>query len=120
MLRITNTVTPLRSVWTLCGQLAGPWVSELRSSWEQARPNFQGKQCLVDLSDVTFIDESGEQLLRDMRGAGVEFHAAGVDTKDVIEHLEAAERRPLRMCMAHMADRCSSSEDGRSRPSDME
>lgn len=66
----------------------------------------------MDLNEVTFIDESGEQLLREMRAEGVEFHAAGVDTKDVIEHLEAPERRPLRMCMAHMTDRCSSSEDG--------
>lgn len=65
---------------------------------------------MVDLSDVTFIDESGEKLLRQMHGEGVQFIAAGVDTKHVVEHLETADRQPLRMFMAHLADRCSSSE----------
>ncbi len=107
MLRINDITTVRGPVWTLCGQLAGPWVAELRSCWEQARPASQGQKYLVDLSEVTFIDESGEKLLRQMHSEGAEFVAAGIDTKHVVEHLEAEDRQPLRMFMAHLADRCS-------------
>ena len=51
---------------------------------------------VVDLSDVTFIDESGERLLSEMRSAGVEFVAAGVETKHLLENLKGKGERPLR------------------------
>ena len=111
MLRITNVLTASGSVFTLCGQLAGPWVSELRSSWEQARVNMQGQRCLVDLSDVTFIDEDGAKLLRQMHCAGVRFVAAGVDTKHVVDHLQSTDKQPLRKFMTHLATGCSPPED---------
>ena len=57
MLKITNSGTATKQRWTLCGQLTGPWVAELRSNWEQRRYESEGRKCLVDLTDVTFIDE---------------------------------------------------------------
>jgi anti-anti-sigma regulatory factor len=42
---------------------------------------------VVDLSDVTFIDESGEGLLSEMREAGVKFAACGVAIKHLVENL---------------------------------
>jgi len=51
---------------------------------------------VVDLSDVTFIDENGERLLSEMRGAGVEFVASGVETKHLLENLKGRGKRPLR------------------------
>ena len=68
----------------LCGQLAGPWVEELRGCWNHARGASPLERQVVDLSDVTFIDEAGEQLLSEMHGAGVEFVAAGVETKHLL------------------------------------
>jgi len=44
---------------------------------------------VVDLSDVTFIDEAGESLLSEMKSAGVTFVAAGVETKHLLENLKA-------------------------------
>jgi anti-anti-sigma regulatory factor len=111
MLRITNAETARGPVWTLSGQLAGPFVSELRSSWKQAPPQSRGRRCVVDLSEVTFIDESGEILLREMCGEGVEFIATGVDMKDVVEHLATKGRQPLRPFMAYLEKGCSTSSD---------
>ena len=37
MLRITHARTETEQRWTLCGQLTGPWVDELRACWEQRR-----------------------------------------------------------------------------------
>jgi hypothetical protein len=61
---------------------------------------------VVDLSDVTFIDESGEQLLSEMRRAGAKFLAAGVDTRHLLKNLEAKGERPLRRFIAPAGNGC--------------
>lgn len=95
MLRICYSSTSLER-WTLCGQLAGPWVQELRACWEQARRTEAASGSVIDLSDVTFIDESGERLLSDMRNAGVAFVATGIETRHLIENLKTKGERTLR------------------------
>src|SRR5580698_634117 len=100
MLRINYVQTDAERRWTLCGQLRGPWVEELAGCWRQLRGNDSGSRSVVDLTDVTFIDESGERLLSEMRGKGVEFVAAGVDTKHLLEDLKGQEARPLRRFIA--------------------
>ncbi len=95
MLRITHAQSEAGQRWTLCGQLTGPWVEELRASWER-RHALGDAHAVVDLSDVTFIDEAGEKLLREMRSGGAEFVALGVDTKHLLKHLVAKGERPLR------------------------
>jgi hypothetical protein len=110
MLKIINSGTGTEQRWTLCGKLAGPWVAELRSSWERARHDSAGRKRVVDLRDVTFIDESGEGLLNSMRREGAVFVASGVETKDVLENLATRERRPLRRFLAHFANECEQSE----------
>ena len=102
MLRITNTGTEIEQRWILCGQLTGPWVAELKSNWENARRESHGRSCVVDLTDVTFIDERGERVLRSMRSEGAEFVARGVDTRQVVADLESKRKRPLRKYLAHL------------------
>jgi hypothetical protein len=85
--------------WTLWGQLAGPWVQELRACWDRGRHVADGPKAVVDMKGVTFIDENGEALLSEMRAAGVEFIAGGVETKHLLENLKADER-PMRRMIA--------------------
>lgn len=92
MLRICYAQTGTGQHWTLCGQLAGPWVHELRSCWQHNRRTAAQSRAVVDLRDVTFIDENGERLLSEMETAGVEFVAAGVETKHLIENLKGQGR----------------------------
>jgi len=96
MLRISYSLTDHTERWTLCGQLAGPWVQELRSCWEHARRKAASRGSVIDLTDVTFVDESGECLLSDMRHAGVKFVATGIETKHLIENLKAKGEKSLR------------------------
>ena len=96
MLRISYSQTGTGQQWTLCGQLAGPWVQELRSFWQGIQQTEAESHAVVDLSDVTFIDQNGESLLSEMRSAGVEFVAAGVETKHLLENLKGNVERPLR------------------------
>jgi hypothetical protein len=88
MLRITNRTTAKEVRWVLSGRLTGPWVGELRSNWCQAREWSRDRKHVVDLSDVTSIDESGEALLAELRGEGVEFLARGVYTRHLLENLK--------------------------------
>ena len=107
MLRITYALTEIEQRWTLCGQLTGPWVAELRSCWQHGRRQVAANvHSVVDLSDVTFIDEGGEALLSEMRTDGAEFVAVGVDTKHLIENLKVRGERPLRRFLRPLASPC--------------
>src|SRR5260370_42633180 len=102
MLKTTTTGTATEQKWILYGQLSGLWVAELKSNWEKTRFESHGRRCVVDLTDVTFIDERGEGVLRAMRSEGAEFVARGVDTRQVLAELESKRKRPLRKCLAHL------------------
>jgi hypothetical protein len=75
MLKITNSATVDEDRWILSGQLAGLWVEELRSNWDQMRNRSGARRYVIDLSDVTLIDERGEGLLGELMEQGAEFVA---------------------------------------------
>jgi len=106
MLKITYDGTGSETHWTLCGRLSGPWVAELRLAWNHARGRFNASSSVVDLSSVTSLDESGEDLLREMEVDGARFVARGVDMKYVLRHLRSKSKPSLRRSLAHL-DCCS-------------
>jgi ABC-type transporter Mla MlaB component len=95
MLRITIAETATEQRWTLEGRLVQPWVGELRTCWKKRHRAQNGRGCTVDLSEVTFIDNSGLRLLRTMSKEGTQFIATGIYTKHVLEHLKAGIRPGL-------------------------
>ena len=95
MLRITIAETANEQRWTLEGRLVQPWVGELRACWKKRHRAQNGRGCTVDLSEVTFIDNSGLRLLRAMSKQGTHFIATGIYTKHVLEHLQAGIRPGL-------------------------
>ena len=95
MLKIMHSATDNEDRWTLCGQLARLWVAELRSSWDQARGQSRGRRYLIDLNDVTLVDERGEELLGELRDQGAEFVARGVYIKHLLENLKSKNAGPL-------------------------
>jgi hypothetical protein len=92
MLRITTTEAKL----TLHGQLAGPWVDEFKAAWDKSLR-------VVDLTDVTFVDEAGARVLCAMNDAGVRFVARGVDTKHLLDDLKRKTEPSLRRCLCWLA-----------------
>ena len=87
VLRVSYSEAADGQRWILSGRLAGPWVDELRSCWRYARELAPRAHCVVDLSDVTFIDEAGEALLSEMHSAAAEFVVAGVENKYLLATL---------------------------------
>ena len=108
MLRFSYSDATGGQRWSLCGRLAGPWVDELRTFWQQVRQRTPRAHAVVDLKDVTFIDQAGEVLLAEMHSAGAEFVAAGVENKHLLATLkdkgEDAVRRRLEHLGATVAD----------------
>jgi anti-anti-sigma regulatory factor len=90
VLKITITETLTERKWIVQGRLVGPWVSELRTTWKKAHRGQDNRACVIDLNDVTFIDKSGERLLRAMSKKGAQLTATGMYVKHVLEQLTDA------------------------------
>lgn len=99
MLKITQSEKQKERRWTLCGRLSGPWVVELDSAWQRCRSEYSSN--VIDLSDVTSIDERGESLLRRMKKDGARFVARGVEMKAILTHLRSKSNPPLRKSLTH-------------------
>jgi anti-anti-sigma regulatory factor len=87
MLKITITNTAVEECWTLHGRLIAPWVNELKASWKKEHRTAQGRRCIVNLDEVTFIDKSGERMLRSMSNHGARFVARDVYVRHVLDRL---------------------------------
>lgn len=105
MLKVSYSDTADGQRWSLCGRLAGPWVDELRSCWQQARERAPRTRAIVDLKEVIFIDEAGETLLADMENSGAELIAAGVENKHVIATLKNKTGCSLRRRLQDLCER---------------
>jgi anti-anti-sigma regulatory factor len=88
MLRITFIDTAAEERWILQGRLVGPWAAELLSTWKRAHHESLRKDCVVDLSEVTFIDTNGEKVLAKMIRQGAHFVASGLYATHVVSNLE--------------------------------
>jgi hypothetical protein len=71
------------------GRLVSPWVNELEASWKRAHRRSHRRKCIVDLAEVTFIDESGERMLLSMSNHGAQFLASDVYVRDVLDRLKS-------------------------------
>ncbi|MGA8581683.1 MAG: STAS domain-containing protein, partial [Bryobacteraceae bacterium] len=76
MLRITIHDSARELRMKLEGKLSGPWVEELRQCWRTASSTTAGRTTSLDLSEVDFVDDAGQELLSEMRRQGVRLDAA--------------------------------------------
>src|SRR5258707_15593845 len=78
MFRIAITDLPGEQRWSLQGQLVGQWAAELKSTWREAHHAGDTRRYIVDLIEVTSIDQSGEAVLAEMMSQGAEFISGDV------------------------------------------
>jgi anti-anti-sigma regulatory factor len=74
MLRITEVADGAGLLLKLEGKLREPWVEELARAARRPLPGGQGP-IRLDLSSVTFADEAGVRLLRELLRQGVQVAA---------------------------------------------
>ena len=95
VLRIIITETPTEIRWVLQGRLFGSQVTEVKANWSTANRMRKGRACIVDLEGLTFIDKSGNGLLRAMSRDGAQFIANGRNHGHLIDELKTSNKRGL-------------------------
>jgi len=66
------------------GRLAGLWVDELERSWDAERESAGSEPITVRLSNVTFIDDAGKNLLRKIFHAGARLEGNGCMVRAIL------------------------------------
>ena len=87
MLMITEQRNDYALTFRLAGALAGDWTMELERCWRDATATDDSLRLLVDLTQVTFVDETGKRLLASMARAGARFIAGDVLMKSIVEEI---------------------------------
>jgi hypothetical protein len=86
MLKITNNNGAGVTTFKLEGRLAGAWVNELRSCWEQVGESVAVR---VDLTEVRWVSEEGKALLGEMHRRGAELVAANLLMADIVAEIRS-------------------------------
>lgn len=87
MLKITEQRDEQALTFKLAGRLAGEWTPELERCWRYTTAALQPASVSLDLSEVTFVDDAGKQLLLAMAQARVNLIAADVQMHALVEQI---------------------------------
>jgi len=93
VLKITITDSADEQRWSLQGQLAGQWATELKSTWREAHAIVGTRRCIVDLIEVTSIDRNGEAILAEIMSQGAECISGDVYTEHLLRNLRHKVKR---------------------------
>lgn len=95
MLRITTERKRGKTILSVEGRLAGPWVAALDQCWRERVP---GEKLSVDLCGVSFIDAAGKALLKEIHQQGGKLVAEGCLNQAIVEEIEGRERTEKTGC----------------------
>jgi outer membrane protein len=87
MLRITTEHKRGRTILGVEGRLAGQWVAALEQCWRELYAAAPRQKFSIDLCGVSFIDNAGKVLLKDMHGAGAELIAEGCLNQAIVREI---------------------------------
>lgn len=87
MLKISILDSPNYRRLVIEGKFAGPWASELTTSWQQAKADLNGRELVIDVKGLTCINHDGENVLFELMKQGARFRSPGVFTKQVLKRL---------------------------------
>ena len=92
MLKITLHDSSSELRFRLEGKLSGPWVGELRQSWQTARSTLRNRKTVLDLADLEFADPDGQLLLAEMHRQDVSLVGMSVFIKAIVEEVCGSRR----------------------------
>lgn len=105
MMKATIRRDGARTCLRVEGKICGPWVEELRRCWELLPLTDEEHQTTIDLVDVSFIDDSGKALLKQMARAGAELRAEGCLTAAIVRSILSGTQDQHRNPPAKSTDR---------------
>ena len=93
-LRITTREDETSIGLKLEGRLAGPVVDELRNTWNHTASRLRVRRLLIDLCDITYIDEAGKSALRQIfQTSDAELYARSPFTHHLVEEIRTAKEQ---------------------------
>jgi anti-anti-sigma regulatory factor len=90
MLRISVVSESGTTRLKLEGKLAHEWVEEANNAWT-ALAQAHVREVIVDLRNVSFVDDCGHELLASMRHAGAELIGYGPMMSALLQEIELSE-----------------------------
>jgi outer membrane protein len=87
MLRITTERKRGRLTLYIEGRLAGPWVGALEQCWRELSPRGERHKFYINLCGVSFIDDAGKILLKEMHREGGELIAEGCLNQAIVDQI---------------------------------
>ncbi|HEY1469992.1 MAG TPA: TolC family protein [Candidatus Acidoferrum sp.] len=87
MLRITTENKRSKTVLSVEGRLAGSWVAALEQCWRELYAAAPRQKFSVNLCGVSFIDNAGKALLKEMHRCGGELIAEGCLNQAIVKEI---------------------------------
>jgi outer membrane protein TolC/anti-anti-sigma regulatory factor len=91
MLRITTETKRSKTVLTVEGRIAGASVGTVEQCWRELIAVSPKQKFVVNLCGVSFIDNAGKVLLREMHSAGAELQAVGCLNQAIVNEICASD-----------------------------
>lgn len=88
MLKVSTKEAEGSVTFILEGRLCGAWAAEAEQAWSRLLASSAGREVLLDLDGVTFVDRVGEVLLVSMLARGTKVRASGVMVNHLIEQVQ--------------------------------
>ena len=95
MLKITVQHSDGNTVCVLEGRLVGPWVAELERVCAEQSAQEEPHRLVIDLCDLTSIDNAGELLLRQLYKNGAALRCSDVMNRYLVERMTVESGKPL-------------------------
>src|SRR5664279_3923838 len=87
MLRITTENKRGKLILSVEGRLAGQWVSALEQCWRELFASRPRQKFSINLCGVSYIDNAGKVLLKEMHGQGGELIAEGCLNQAIVNEI---------------------------------
>ena len=69
------------------GKLVAPWADELIPACEKAKTDLGDRELVVEVKNLTTIDQASENVLLELMNSGVKLRGCGVFTRHILKQL---------------------------------
>jgi anti-anti-sigma regulatory factor len=88
MLKVTTIISQTHRILALEGSLVGPWLPQLKETWDEGRRAHEGAMFVIDLTKVTIVSQHGENVLFQMMTEGARLVGKSLLARVLIQNIE--------------------------------
>lgn len=88
MFKVTTIINQTHRILALEGSLVGPWLPQLKETWDEERRAHEGAMFVIDLTKVTIVSQHGENVLFQMMTDGARLVGKSLLARVLIQNIE--------------------------------